>query len=447
MTTSTTTTLGEARAQAEERLRAGDYAAALRIYDHLLAVVPLDYDARLRVADLLAKVGLVDEAAEVYRTIALHDIRSGHPLPAVVACAALDQLGRPADDLRELLADTYAAGSPQLARFAVRQAPVAPGTRLPAAPEGAEPFDEVAERARRRVLDFSSFPPYQPQVHPIPFLSELAREPFVALLRSVDVLRLEDGALVTRQGDPGDALYLVAGGEVRVFVEESGHTREVARLYESTLLGEMALVTGQPRSASVAAVVTADVLEVNRRTLVRVTEQLPIIREVLDRFTRERLIKNLLQTSPLFTPFTPAQQAELLRRFEGHDVEPGTEVLRQGEAPVGLFVVLSGALEVLARADGGSPVPLGKLATGDIFGEMSLLTNQPTSATVRASTRTTLLFLARTYVERLAVAIPEVRAYFESVAVQRARDNNLRLAGRALPTGEIEIDPSQAILI
>jgi CRP-like cAMP-binding protein len=194
-------------------------------------------------------------------------------------------------------------------------------------------------------------------------------------------------------------------------------------------------------------VVTADVLEVNRRTLVRVTEQLPIIRQVLDRFTRERLIKNLLQTSPLFTPFTPAQQSELLRRFEGHDVEPGTEVLRQGEAPVGLFVVLSGTLEVLARTDGNAPVPLGKLATGDIFGEMSLLTNQPTSATVRASTRTTLLFLARTYVERLGVAIPEVRAYFESVAVQRARDNTLRLAGRTLPTGEIEIDPAQAILI
>jgi CRP-like cAMP-binding protein len=449
MSTSTITTLGEARGQAEERLRAGDYAAALRVYDHLMAVVPLDYGVRLRVADLLARVGLVEEAAEVYRTVAVHDIRSGRPLPAVVACAALDQLGRPADDLREMLADGYAAGSPQLARFAVRQAPVAPGTMVPPLPEGAEPFDELAERARRRALDLSSFAPYQPQVHPVPFLSELAREPFLALLRSIEVLRLEDGALVTRQGDPGDALYLMAGGEVRVSLQDgdTGATREVARLHEGTLFGEMALVTGQPRSASVTAVVRADVLEVNRRTLARVTEQLPVIREVLDRFTRERLIKNLLQTSPLFTPFTAAQQSELLRRFEGHDVEPGTEVLRQGEAPVGLFVVLSGALEVLARADDGAAVPLGKLATGDIFGEMSLLTNQPTSATVRASTHTTLLFLARSYVERLAVAIPEVRAYFESVAVQRARDNTLRLAGRALPSGEIEIDPSHAILI
>jgi len=60
--------------------------------------------------------------------------------------------------------------------------------------------------------------------------SELAREPFLALLRSLEVLRLEDGALVTRQGDPGDALFLVASGEVRVFVSDGQAERDVARL-------------------------------------------------------------------------------------------------------------------------------------------------------------------------------------------------------------------------
>jgi CRP-like cAMP-binding protein len=442
------TSLGEAKGQARRLLQAGDYARALRLYDHLLAAVPLDYEIRFKVADVLARVGLNEEACQVYRAVAQHDIRSGHPLPAVVACTALEQLGHPADDLRELLADSYAAGSAQLARFAVRQAPVPPATAVPALDPGdPEPIDRVAERARDRAVDLSAFTDYQQQLHPIPFLSELAREPLLALLRSLQVLRLEDGALVTRQGDPGDALFLVAAGEVRVFVSEADRAREVARLFESTLFGEMALVTGQPRSASVAAVGEADVLEVSRAALGRLTAQLPVIREVLDRFTRERLIKNLLQTSPLFTPFTPAQQSDLLRRFEGHDVEPGTEVIQQGGPPVGLFVVLSGTLEVLARTGDGAPVPLGNLASGDIFGEMSLLGNQPTSATVRAVTHTTLLFLARSYVERLAMAIPELRSYFESVAAQRARDNNLRLRGRAFPSGEIQIDPSQAILL
>jgi CRP-like cAMP-binding protein len=443
-------TLGETRAQAQRLRMASDYPGALRLYDHLLACLPLDYEIRFRIADLLVKVGLSAEAAEVYRAVATHDIRSGHPLPAIVACAALEQLGQPVDDLRALLADGYAAGSPYLARVAVRQAPMAPTTPVPDLPEGEpEPFDLLAERARKRAVDLTAFTEYPPQLHPVPFLSELARDAFLAVLGSLEVLRLEDGALITRQGDPGDALYLIASGEVRVFLDgadgQSG--RVVARLYENTLVGEMALVTGQPRSASVAAVGEADILEIKRHALARVTEQLPIVREVLDRFTRERLIKNLLQTSPLFTPFTPAQQADLLRRFEGHDVDTGTEVIRQGDEAMGLFVVLSGALEVLAQTPEGPAVVLGQLGSGDIFGEMSLVSNQPINATVRALSRTSLLFLARTYVERLAVAIPEVRAYFESVAAQRARDNNLRLRGRAFPSGEIELDPSQAILI
>jgi CRP-like cAMP-binding protein len=442
------TTLGEAKAEAHRLYRAGEYTMALRAYDQILATVPLDSDVRFKIADVLAKAGLADEAAEVYRAVAIHDIRTGHPLPAVVACEVLEAMNRPTDDIRDLLADTYASGSPQLARFAVRPAPVPPDTQVAVAePEDGEPLDVVASRARERALDLSAFVEYQQQFHPLPFFSELGREPFLAVLRSLTVQRLEDGAVVTRQGEPGTALYLVASGEVRVYTTEPDGEREIARLFENTLFGEMALITQQPRSASVAVVGEADIIEVSRMALARVTAQLPAIKEVLDRFTRERLIKNLLQTSPLFAPFTKAQQSDLLKRFEGHEVDRGTAVISQGEPGQGLFVVLSGELEVVAKNDAGVEVPLARLDTGDIFGEMSLITEQPTSATVRAVSRTALLFLARTYVERLTAHIPEVRDYFESVALQRARDNTLRLRGRALPTDVQELDASDILLL
>jgi CRP-like cAMP-binding protein len=439
-----TTTLGQARAEARRLFRQADYARALRAYDHILQHLPSDPEVRRRIADVLGRVGLDAEAAQVHRAVARHDVRAGHPLPAIVAAAALEQLGHPDDELRDLIAGTYAAGSPQLARFAGREAPPPPATPLPA-PEldVPEPFDQVAERARTRALDLGAAQ-YPMQLHPVPFLSELAREPFLAVLRALEVRRLGDGELVARQGDPGDALYLMGGGEVRVFVREGETDREVARLFEGTLFGEMALVTGQPRSASIAAVGEADIVEVNRAALARATATQPVIRDVLDRFTRERMIRNLMQTSPLFTPFTPAQQSDLLRRFEGHEVTADTDVIRQGEAGQGLFVVLTGQLEVV-RSDGGGALPLAQLGPGDIFGEMSLLTNQPANATVRSRTQGMLLFLARTYVERLAVAIPEVRSYFETVAAQRARDNSLALRGRTLP--ETPPDPETSGLL
>jgi CRP-like cAMP-binding protein len=442
------TTLREARAEARRFRQQGDHARALAAYQRILEAVPLDYEVRNLVADVLVEVGAIDAAAEVYRTVAIHDIRAGHPLPALVACQALVKLGHAIDDIEALLVSTFASGSPQLARFAIRPAPVDPNTKFDAADAShAKSLEHAALHARRAALDLSVFVGYQEQYHPLPFLSELSRESFVAVARSLTILRLRDGDLVMRQGDPGDSLFLVASGELRVFVATPDGSKDVAHLFENTLFGEMALITGQPRTASVAAVGEADVIQVSKGALLHVTASVPSVREALDRFSRERLIKNLLQTSPLFVPFTKSQQGELLRRFEGHEMEGGLDIIREGERGQGLFLILSGEVDVIAHATGPQPAKIARLRAGDLFGEMSLVTDQPTSATVRAATQTTVLFLAREYVERLGEAVPEIQAYFEQLALNRARDNTLRSDKGAVPVDEFEVDLSDVIPI
>ena len=439
-------TLREARDEARRFRKNGDHPRALRAYQRILAALPLDYETRFAIADVLVDAGQSDAAAEVYRSVAIHDVRAGHPLPAIVAAYALGKLGQPVDDIFALLVKTYASGSPLLARFAVRPAPVDPSTMLEIGDIAhAGSPTHVIEQARKIALDLSVFAGYQEQYHPLPFLSELGPESLGAVLRSLTVLRLADGQLVVRQGDEGDSLFLVADGELRVFVNTPAGEKDVARLFESTLFGEMALITGQPRTASVAAAGEADVIGVSKAALAHVTARLPAIRAALDGFSRERLIKNLLQTSPLFVPFTKSQQGELLRRFEGHEVEAGTELISEGERGKGLFLVLAGEVEVVAHADTPEAVSLARLKPGDIFGEMSLVTDQPTSAAVRATMRSTVLFLKREYVERLAEAIPQVQAYFEQVALNRARDNTLRFDRGALPTEAIDVDLSDVI--
>ncbi len=436
-------TLRQAKSRARSLRQQGDFPRALRLYQRILQSLPLDDESRFAVADVLGEAGALEAASQVYRTVAIHDIRAGHPLPAIVASRQLVRLGQPVDDIRELLVQTYAAGSPALARFAVKPAPVDPETELDV-PEGEPPGDlaQASEQARRAAMDLSVFVGYQEQYYPLPFLSELTRESFLAVLHSLSVLRLQDQALVVRQGELGDSLFLVASGELRVFTGSPGDERELAHLHESTVFGEMALITGQPRTASVAVVGAADVIEISQAALTPVMTALPSVREGLDRFSRERLIKNLLRTSPLFVPFTKTQQGELLRRFQGHEIAAGVDIVAEGQRGQGLFLILSGEVEVIAHAQSAEPARLARLGPGDIFGEMSLVTDQPTTATVRAATATTVLFLAREYVERLAAAIPEVQAYFEKVALDRARDNTLR---SAQPQREFELDVSDVI--
>jgi CRP-like cAMP-binding protein len=441
-------TLRDARAEARTLREQGDLARALTVYQHILQAVPLDYEVRMLIADVLVAASAVDAAAEVYRTVAIHDVRAGHPLPALVAGQALVKLGRSIGDIEELLVKTYASGSPHLARFAIRPAPVDPSTKFdPGTVASPKSLQSAAEHAMRVALDLSVYVGYQEQYHPLPFLSELTQESFIAVARSLTILRLKDGNLVMRQGETGDSLYLVASGELRVFVNTPQGEKDVAHLFENTLFGEMALITGQPRTASVAVVGEADVIQVSKAALLQVMLSVPSVREALDRFSRERLIKNLLQTSPLFVPFTKSQQGELLRHFEGHEMEAGVDIICEGESGKGLFLILSGEVDVITGATGPSPVTLARLRSGDMFGEMSLVTDQPTTATVRAAIPTTVLFLAREYVERLGEAVPEVQAYFEELAMNRARNNTLRMDQGAVPSEGFDVDLSDVIPI
>src|SRR5262245_37240054 len=83
------TTLGAARKEALALLTAGDYPAALLAYQHLLVNAPEDGQLRFKIADLLVKVGVTDEAAGLYKTLGEHAVRTGHPLWAMVSAHAL----------------------------------------------------------------------------------------------------------------------------------------------------------------------------------------------------------------------------------------------------------------------------------------------------------------------------------------------------------------------
>jgi CRP-like cAMP-binding protein len=166
--------------------------------------------------------------------------------------------------------------------------------------------------------------------------------------------------------DIADRLAIPAGTLKSRLHRAIGQMR--SRLGEGAVFGEMALLSAQPRSASVGCVTEVDLLEVGRQSLASLADELGAVAEALHGFTRERLLGNLMAVSPLFRPFNRMQQRDLLRRFTSHDVSPGTVVINEGEEGRGLFVVLSGELDVSRRTADGSTVPLGTLKTGDVFG-------------------------------------------------------------------------------
>jgi CRP-like cAMP-binding protein len=434
--------LRDVKASAAALFAQGQHVAALRLYDAIVAAVPLDYDARIRVADCALALGDA-RAANVYRATARYCLDAGHPLAALVCARVLEAHGASETMTADLLASlvvTYGSESERLGKLATRislpadTTPIeVPDVRLPAPPDAVATALARAEHATDKLTD-GSFPQ---ALHPIPLLSTMSEAAFRRVLGTLVLRRFPAGALVVREGEPGNSFFFVAGGQLSVFATDGlGRHTELAKLGENAVFGEMALLSAQPRSASVACTTEVDLLEVGRQSLAALADELGPVAEALHGFTRERLLGNLMATSALFKPFNRMQQRDLLRRFTSHDVAPGTVVIAEGEEGRGLFVVLSGELDVGRRAADGASVTLGQLKIGDVFGEMSLLRNARTTASVVATRASTVLFLAAEYVARMVAGVPEIKSYLEALAEDREIDNQLALGEDDIPADE-----------
>jgi len=424
--------LGDVKRSAAVLFGQGQHLAALRLYDAIVAAAPLDYDARIRVADCALAMGDA-RAANVYRQTAWFCIKAGHPLAALVCARVLEAHGADASDIIASLVVTYGSESELLGKVAARVALPAdtlavnvPDVRLAAPPDAVQVALARAEHAT------DAFKDYPESLHPIPLLSSLTEAAFKRVLGTLVLRRLPTGATAIREGEPGNSFFFVAGGTLRVYATDGlGRQTELARLGENAVFGEMALLSAQPRLATVECVGEADLLEVGRQSLATLADELGPVAEALHGFTRERLLGNLMATSALFKPFNRMQQRDLLRRFTSHDIAPGTVVINEGEEGRGLFVVLSGELDVTR---GG--VPLGGLKAGDVFGEMSIVRNARTAATVVPTRPSTVLFLAREYVSRIVAGVPEIKSYLEALAEDREIDNQLLLGEDETPADE-----------
>ncbi|MGE0868397.1 MAG: cyclic nucleotide-binding domain-containing protein [Kofleriaceae bacterium] len=200
-----------------------------------------------------------------------------------------------------------------------------------------------------------------------PLFAGLPHEALEALVQNLTLVPLSEGDTLFREGDAGDALYVIAEGEVAVQAEGPPRV-EMARLGPGAFLGEVALMTDQPRSATVTAVSTAELLRIDRLTLSRVlADHGDVLRAVL-RFVRDRLVDRWMRTSPLFRPFADAERVQLAGRFRFLEIEAGTLLLTSGSRPDGLYIVLAGKYDVKRGAS-----TLATLGPGDLIGETALL--------------------------------------------------------------------------
>ncbi len=425
-------TVADLRAHADARLLSGDFPAALHAYAALARLDPTELSVRLRIGDSLLALGRPQDAAVVYAALARHATHAGHPLHALVAMKILEALEPQLGVLLGGLAKLYASGSPKLGpsvrvSLGLGDGPLPPNVKPNPSPDVAE----LAPVAATIGASYEGVAAYAERVPPIPLFSQLPEDAFAAVLAALRLVRARPGDAILAQGEPGQSFYVLARGDVRVTrTKPDGAEIALATLHSGAIFGEMALVSAQPRTATVTAVSDCDLLEFDRAALLAASDSVGVIAQALDAFARERLVNNLLATAPLFQPLDKKQRVELARRFAALDVPQGTAMIQEGAAGQGLYVLVSGEADVWKR-DGDEKVMLATLHAGDVFGEISLVRDEPTTATVTAATQCTVLFLAKDLFQRLAGAIPEIAAYVEELGDERIMDTRLLMTEAA----------------
>jgi tetratricopeptide (TPR) repeat protein len=145
-----------------------------------------------------------------------------------------------------------------------------------------------------------------------------------------------------------------------------------------------------------------------------------------------------LQASTLFSSFEREALVEILASTELRSFDEGDIIVTEGETGSSLFLIVGGTVKVFTRTEDGSNVPLAELGTGDFFGEVSLLTGKPRTATITARTEVTAIELDGTSIDRIAEGHPEVRKVLEDFYEKRAKDTVEAVIKRIRETGPPE---------
>jgi len=255
---------------------------------------------RLRLADALLKSGRQDEAVAVLLDCVDELTREGFPEKAVALLKKIERVQRRHIEEVNL--------APMLKLDAiVDEGPVADDAGGAAGSPPARPRPRLDDHfedwllAMARQAAAHKGPAPRPAATPgpqagslagylgglrvSPLLESLSDDELTAFVQAFVLVRCAAGHIILSEGEPGQSVFVLASGAVRVFVRDtSGSNAQVAELREGAFFGEMATLSSRPRSATVTAAGACELLELDRPALDALCRAHPRVRETMEEF-------------------------------------------------------------------------------------------------------------------------------------------------------------------
>ncbi len=271
-----------------------------------------------------------------------------------------------------------------------------------------------------------------------------------ALIASLGKRNIQAGETLFHQGDVGSSMFVVLQGRLEARVRQSnGSFLKVGEIAEGDPVGEIQLLTGGRRTASVVAQTDTLLLELLAHQVEGIAREFPDSYQALRQKILHRLRRNqLMMLLPnLMEDFGEAELQELESQLEWIRLKKGETLLRQGDPGDALFIVVSGRLSVVHEHPSGVRDKLLEITRGETVGELSFLTDDNRSASVYAIRDSVLVKVSRPVYYNIIVRHPSFHNHITRGVMRR-----LQSAAQVKPASEevtniaiVPLDPHPTI--
>jgi len=239
-----------------------------------------------------------------------------------------------------------------------------------------------------------------------------------------EILTPKAGETVFQRNDYTNTFFSIVEGEVQVLLDAD--RKQKFSLGRGEFFGEMSLISGRRRSATVLAGANCVLIETPRRSMNRLINSVEAVKREIDEVFILRAIQQRFAPEASVDQLGDVVASARLEKFKAGDV-----LFNEGEIGDCLHMVRVGSLTI-SRNIGGKDVVLSYVPAGNYIGEMALLGETRRSATARAAIATETVRLDGDAFKKLVSRISVLKLRLQAEYRQRTAAN---LAMASLPSG------------
>ena len=258
----------------------------------------------------------------------------------------------------------------------------------------------------------------------IPWLSGLNALQVREFMLESDIRIPKDGKVIFERNDYSNSFFSILRGEVHIRGADADNKAQSVVLGPGDFFGELGLISGRRRSATVYAGPRCIVIETPRRAMLKLLASVESVRKQLDHVALRRAVRKYV--APEIT------EDELSALIEGSRIrlyKTGEALFSEGDKSDGLYLIRKGSVMV-SRTLGGREVVLSYVSAGNYVGEMGLMLDTSRSATVRAAVPTEAIVLLAGKVTDLLAGNTGMRGQLDDQYLSRMQANQAMTANQ-----------------